>query len=706
MKRSETTEFFNRELSWVQFNERVLREGLSPAVPLLERLKFLSIVSSNFDEFFMVRVAGLKRRVREGARSVDPSGMGPEEELKLVSSRVRELCAEQYRSLIDDILPGLAANGIRILEPAALSQAQTRFLEERFRQDIFPLLMPIGAEERDAFASVGNLRIHVAFLLEGPAGPRTAIVQVPPNVPRFVSLPADRGEACFALLEDVVAMFASELFHGYAVRERAVFKLTRDADFAVDEERDEDFVKAMEEVLSNRQRSAPVRLSVARGSGASLVAQLRAAFGLDPDDVYEFPGPVDLRSFMELSEQPGWRKLRDEEWTPIEDPELPPDGPLWDEIKRRDLLVFTPYESFGPVLRFLDGAADDPDVLAIKMTLYRTSGDSPIVRALERAAANGKQVMALVELKARFDEGRNISWAERLERAGAIVVYGVAKLKVHAKAALVVRREPDGVRRYLHLSTGNYNDRTARLYADLSLFTADDELCRDASFFFNAITGYSEAQPGHRLVMAPFHLKDKVISLIDREAARSTQEYPGLIMAKMNSLTDPDVIRALYRASRAGVAIRLNVRGICMLVPGRPGLSENIRVVSVVDRYLEHSRIFHFANGGASELYLSSADWMERNLERRVELLFPVRDEACSKKALDILKAYFRDNVKACRLSADGRWSRVEPKGGEAPFRAQEFFHAQAKNRAEALAREPRLRLEVRRGPNQAREGK
>jgi polyphosphate kinase len=501
------------------------------------------------------------------------------------------------------------------------------------------------------------------------------------------------------MLDDVVSTFGDILFNGYRIKERASFKLTRDADFGVDEdERGDDFLTAMEEVLVNRQSSDPVRLSIEANAGPELKERLRQSFELEADDVYELPGPIDLRSFMELTSVPGFDKLREAPWKPIEATDVPTGDDAWDELKRRDALLFVPYENFDPVLRFIDRAADDPNVLSIKMTLYRTSGDSPIVKALERAARNGKQVMALVELKARFDEGRNISWATRLERAGVIVVYGIARLKVHAKATMVVRRESDGIHRYVHLSTGNYNDKTARLYVDLSLFSADDDLCYDVSIFFNALSGYSEVQQGRRLVMAPLFLKDRIISLIQREATRKSQEYPGTIIAKMNALTDPDVIEALYKASQAGVKIKLNIRGICRLVPGVKGLSENISVVSVVDRYLEHARIFYFSNGGAEEVYLASADLMERNLEKRVELLIPLTRDYNKRNALEILKAYFKDNVKAWRLQSDGVWKRRSPEEGEAPFRVQDYFRQLTENRAEARDREPKLLFEVRRG--------
>jgi polyphosphate kinase len=697
--------YFNRELSWLDFNERVLEEALDKGNPLLERLKFLAIVSSNFDEFFMVRVASLKAQARSGDAAPDASGMSAAEQLAAVSRRAREIIGKQYECLAE-ILPVLEREGLAVVRPSGWTSAERRWLEDYFVERVFPLLTPLRVgeeEERPAFPSTGSLRLHAAFLLARDEESGLAIVQVPGNLDRFVRMPVEGTTARVVLLEDVVAHFGPRLFPGWSVRESLLFKVTRDADFAVDEDRADDFIAAMEEVVVDRQNSFPVRLAVS-GDSEAIVQRIRLAVGLGEDDIYRLPGPVELRGLMDLAQSdylPPERaaKLRDLPWPAVRSLEPPEDVSIWDEISAGDKLLHVPYESFDPVVRFLEEAADDPSVLAVKMTLYRTSGNSPIVRALTRAARNGKQVAVLVEVKARFDEERNIGWAARLEQAGAIVVFGIARLKVHAKAALVVRREEDGsVRRYLHLSTGNYNDRTARLYSDLSLFTADDELCREASIFFNMITGYSAVQELRSLAVAPFDLKLRLISMIEREAQRSSPESPGLIMAKLNALADIDVIDALYKASKAGVKILLNIRGICTLAPGVKGLSESITVVSVVGRYLEHARIIYFNNGGAQEIYLSSADWLPRNLEKRIELMFPVRDEAARSRIHEILGAYFMDTAKAHRLGPNGKWKKVRPAEGESSFSAQSFFYETVKRR-KTLAEAPEEELEVRRKP-------
>jgi polyphosphate kinase len=709
--------FFSRELSWIEFNARVLEEALDQDTPLLERLKFLIIVASNFDEFFMVRVASLKARARSGNAERDSAGLSPAQTLAAVSTRVREILGRQYDCLLREILPALADKGLSIVRPSSWSASERHWLERYFADSVAPALTPLRVETtengKDIFPTAGNLRVHAAFLLKRADGQAVdareeplALVQVPPNLERLVRLPSEGSGLRLALIDDIVAAFGSRLFPGYGVREGLLFKVTRDADIGVDEDRDADFLAAMEEVLADRQNSHPVRLCVSPDSQA-LAERIRAGLGLDPDDLYAIHGPLELKDLLELADGegvaafPGIERLRYEAWPPIRSA-LPPEGvSIWDEIKRQDRLLHLPYESFDPVVHFLDEASIDPAVLAIKMTLYRTSGNSPIVKALTRAARNGKQVAVLIEVKARFDEERNIAWASRLEQAGAIVVYGLARLKVHAKAALVVRREDSGtIRRYLHLSTGNYNDKTARLYADLSIFTANEDLCREASIFFNMITGYSAVQELRFLAVAPFDLKSRLISMIEREAQRSSAETPGLIMAKLNSLADPEIIKALYKANDSGVRVMLNVRGITMLVPGQKGLSEHISVVSVVGRYLEHARIIYFRNGGAEELYLSSADWMPRNLERRVELMFPVLDEEARRRVLDILSAYFKDNSKAHRLGPSGRWRKVEAGEGEEPFSAQAYFYEAVKRR-HALAEEPPERsLQVRKRPN------
>lgn len=692
--------FFNRELSWLEFNNRVLEEGLDPSNPPLERLKFLSIVSSNMDEFFMVRVAGIKAQIRDRDETRDAAGLSPEEQLTAISARVRDIQARQYRCLIDEIFPALAAEGLCIVRPSDWTGSELRWLEAWFARNILPVLTPLRMDEGEGVPSTGNLRMHAAFLLdplEAPdgnpvfhpvfpsgapdGGPRVVMVTVPPNLDRFVPIPSESGRTHLALLDDVILTLGHALFPGYRVLERNLFKVARDAAIGVDEGRDDDFVAAMEEVLANRQNSWPVRMTLGRGSPV-LRERLREVLGLSEEDVYELDGPIDLRSFMELATMKGFDRLRYPVRKPVEGYEFSEDNTIFDRIRKGDILLHVPYESFAPVEEFVRAAADDPNVLAVKMTLYRTSGDSPLVRSLTRAAGTGKQVTVMVELKARFDEAKNIEWASSLEQAGAVVVYGVARLKVHAKACLVVRREEDGsILRYVHLSTGNYNDKTARLYSDLSFFSINETLCREVGIFFNMLTGLSAVEELRTLSMAPFSLKRRIIAMIDREADWSSPETPGLIMAKMNSLCDPDVVTALYRASRKGVRILLNVRGICILVPGVEGLSEHITVVSVVGRYLEHSRIFYFRNGGAEELYLASADWMPRNLERRVELMFPVPDPAARDRVLSILQAYFRDTVKARILLPSGAWERKPPEPGREPFSAQDWFWESERNR-------------------------
>lgn len=706
--------FLNRELSWLDFNARVLDEALDPSTPLLERLKFLAIVSSNFDEFHMVRMAALKAAIRKGHGERDPSGLGTEEALAAVVERIRPIRERQYECLMRSLLPALSSEGLTIVFPAQWSVAERRWLEQSFTDNIFPLLTPLALEEDEPFPCGGNLRVHVAFELENPdeeekggATRRLAVVQVPPNLDRFIRLPSEGAGLRLALLDDLVESFGSRLFPGWKVRESLQFKVIRDADTGVDEERDDDFVTAMEEILASRQNSWPVRLITAAAPFA-LGERVKAILGLEDDDVTRVDGPVELRHFMDLATAdslgggPAFARLRYPPKPPIAALEVPEGSTIWEEIARSDRLLHVPYESFDPVPRFIDAAADDPQVLAIKMTLYRTSGNSQIVRALTRAARNGKQVAVVMELKARFDEERNISWASRLEQAGAIVTCGVARLKVHAKAALVIRREDGGsIRRYLHLSTGNYNERTAKLYVDLSLFTCNEELCRDASAFFNLLTGYSAVREFSRLVVSPFELKRHLIALIEREAARSTPESPGLIEAKINALADPEVIEALYRAASAGVVIRLCVRGVCLLLPGVKGLSETISVVSIVGRWLEHSRIVRFGNGGAEEVYLSSADWMPRNLDRRVELMFPILDPSLRARIGDILDSYFRDDAKARRLGPDGAWTRIRDEATGA-YSAQDDFYEFARIRRRDEDEVPKGELQIRRLPGTA----
>ena len=682
-EKSESTPlFFNRELSWLEFNRRVLEEAMDPSVPLLERLKFLCIVSSNFDEFFQIRVAYVKRQILSGNQVNCPSGLRPSEQLDRIRKEVREIVDLQYRTLYEEILPGLADHGIRYLKPTEWDLKHLEYIETLFERELFPVLTPIRVSPGPSFPAIRNLRLYIAYLLQKEPGvedgeegnERIALIQVPESFPRIVYLPSEEDKIAFTVLEYVIQKYGERLFPGYQVQDSFVFRVTRDADLGVDEERDDDFIDAMVEVLAQREQSPAVRLSCVKGS-ERLRDSIAAMLDLGLPDVYEIPGPLDLGSLMSLVSLSGFESLRDVPWNPLPSPSLPEDEPYWSVLSRTDVLLHHPYESFHHVVTFLNQAATDPDVLSIKITLYRTSFDSPIIQALEQAVRNKKQVTALVELKARFDEERNIEWASRLEKAGVIVIYGVAHLKVHAKALLVVRREGNTVRRYAHLSTGNYNEKTARLYTDIGLLTSREDITYELALFFNAVTGYSAIPNLRRLAMAPTGLKGRLLTLIEREIARTTKESPGLIMAKMNSLADTDIISALYRASQAGVRVLLNVRGICMLVPGVEGLSDRITVVRIVDRFLEHSRIFYFQNGGSEEVYCASADWMNRNLERRIELMFPIDQRELRKRLIQLLKLYFKDNQKASLLLPSGKYARKKPEKGDPFIRAQHVLY-------------------------------
>lgn len=593
--------YVNRELSWLEFNRRVLSEALRPDLPLLERLKFLCIGTANFDEFFMVRVAAIKRQAEKGNYISCPTGIAPTEQLSRISAVVRELTAVQYNCLLEEILPALAEEGLVLQRPENFTSDQEAAVRHRFQQEIYPLLTPVRVESGEPLPYIGNLNLYAAFKLRYEDGDRLfgdgdeniAIVPIPSGLPRIWYLPDSEGRSSFTMLEDVIRSHAHTLFPGYRIDERVLFRITRDADMGVDESRDEDFVEAMEQILEWRERSQAVRLSI-DAENCSLTPLLQERLGLHDHEVYYKPNPIDINPLMELVNHPGMDHLRAEKWRPMEKPQIAEAAVIWDAIKQGDILLHHPYESFEPVIRMVTEASEDPEVLAIKMTLYRTSGNSPIVRALERAAQSGKQVTVLVELKARFDEERNISWAERLEKAGALVVYGIARLKVHAKALLIIRREDTGIQRYLHLGTGNYNDKTAKLYTDMSLLSCRADLAYDAGQFFNAITGYSAIPALKRLILAPVQMKNNLLELIKRESQKSSRETPGRIIAKLNSIADPEIIQALYEASCNHVRIDLNVRGICMLVPGVPGQSEHIRVVSIIDRYLEHVRAFFF----------------------------------------------------------------------------------------------------------------
>jgi polyphosphate kinase len=672
--------FINRELSWLEFNHRVLQEGCAEEVPLLERLKFLAIVGSNLDEFFLVRVAGLMRLRAAKVRRRDPAGMTPAEQLAAISRRVHRMVDEQCAG-IRAVLARLAEHGLHVWEQQQWPEEQREFLAAYFAREIQPLLTPLAIEELTPRPLLPNLQLHiVALLVEQRPGAerkeRFVVVPVPSQLPRLVPLPADR-DTHLARVEDVIAANLSAVFPGCEVEAAAAFRITRDADVVLhDDEEIADLLHAMEEVVLSRRRRTAVRLTISARPDPRLRHWLADWLRLSDDEVYEIDGPQEAAALMEIAGRRGFDELKIDEWPPQVPRDLIGADDLWEALQDHDVLVMHPYESFDPVVKLVEQAADDPQVMAIKQTLYRTSGDSPIVRALARAAQNGKEVTALVELKARFDEWRNVNWARRLEDAGVHVIYGIAGFKTHAKAILIVRRHGQRFQRYVHLATGNYNDRTARLYSDIGLLTCDREIAADVAAFFNLLTGYSETVGWAKLAVAPIGLRQKFIDLIDREIQVSTPDRPGLIMAKVNSLQDPEICRALYRAARAGVKVLLNVRGICCLRPGVTGTSESIEVRSIVDRFLEHARVFYFRNGGHEEVFLSSADWMQRNLSKRLELLFPVIDPKHRRRLIEALEIYFADNVKAWRLLSDGTYEKVTRK--EPRVRAQQTFYKQA----------------------------
>ncbi|HEY7289523.1 MAG TPA: polyphosphate kinase 1 [Vicinamibacterales bacterium] len=684
---SPAARYINRELSWLAFNERVLEEAADKTTPLLERAKFASIVASNLDEFFMVRVAGLKHEVADGDTTPDLSGLTPVQQLAAISERAHRMVDALYAVTREDILPSLACAGVRIVSWSDLEAGRQQALGEHFRDVILPVLTPLAIDASRPFPLLSSLTLNLALRLEASSAEgerRLAIVQVPAVLTRLVPL-ADSGS--FVLLEDIVAAQASMLFPGQQVVETTVIRPSRDAELELDDEGGRTQLEIVERELRHRRRGGVVRLEVAANTSTDLLDQLIRQLEIEPDDVYVVDGPLDLRMLMTLTDLPGLPSLRDPAQPPVSVLADVQQSNLFALLDERPLLLHHPYDAYDPVLAFLAQAADDPDVLAIKQTLYRTSVGSPIIAALQRAADHNKQVTVLVELTARFDEERNIRWARSLEEAGAHVIYGVKGYKTHAKICLVVRRTPDGLKRYVHLGTGNYNERTARIYTDFSLLTTSPGIAEDASAVFSALTGYSDPPRLKQLTMAPTGLRRRFLKLIERERRRAAAGQPAEIAAKMNALIDQEIIDALYAASQDGVTIRLNVRGICGLRPGVPGLSDRIEVVSIVDRFLEHSRIYYFLNGGEDELFLASADWMTRNLDKRIELMFPVIDADHKARVLSTLRAMFRDNVKARWLQPDGVYRRREPTDGEPVFRAQQHLYEEARRLA-SVARE------------------
>jgi polyphosphate kinase len=669
--------YINRELSWLEFNRRVLDEARDPSVPWLERLKFLAIFSSNLDEFYMVRVGGLKQKVQAGVlRGSGADRMPPTEQLARISARARKMVEEQYRCLTEEVMPALEAEGIVIRAPKDLGGAERVHLTEIFRRDIFPVLTPLAIDPGHPFPHLFNKSMNLVTLLQRPNHPEKmfAVVQVPTVLPRFVQLPAEKGHV-FVPLETVIRLHLVDLYPGMQPEQASIFRVTRDSEYEIDDDEVEDLLKTIEEEVKKRKRGDAVRLEIEAGAPPEVEQFLTTALDLDAPDVYRLPALLDLTGLFQIYSLPGYLHLRDAQASAQMVPEFTQFSSPFNAIRARDILVHHPYESFGHVVDFIEAAAADEKVLAIKQTLYRTSSDSPIVRALQRAADRGKQVTAVIELKARLDEERNILWSRELEKAGVHVVFGFVGLKTHCKVALVVRREEDGLRRYVHLATGNYNPQTARIYTDLGFFTCNPDYAEDASALFNYLTGYGELPHWRKLVVAPSRMQIFMLEMIEREITHQKAGKGGRLIAKLNGLLEPKVVQALYRASQAGVKIDLICRGICALRPGLPGYSENIRVRSVVDRFLEHSRIFLFGNGGDEQVYIGSADWMDRNLSRRVEVVFPIEQPDLKARLInEILATTLADNVKARDLMSDGSWRRLLPKDGEPAVRSQARF--------------------------------
>jgi polyphosphate kinase len=678
---TDTSHFLNRELSWLQFNQRVLDEARDKDIPLLERLRFLSITSSNLDEFFMVRVGGLKIQARKDSAVRDPAGMTADEQLKAIGQRTRQMIRDQYECFSSELEPGLEAAGVKRVAIGAYSPRQLARLDHVFDEEVHTVLTPIAVTSAvDApflVSQAHSLCVRLEADDEGKS--RFAIIPLPKSLARFITLPAEGGYS-YTLLEDLAELHADRFFVGQTVEECVPFRINRNADISLQEDQSPDLMTGMEQVLDARLEGEVVRLEIAERASQEMRAFLMALFDVEEQDLFLAPGPLDLASFSQLADLPGFGNLRYEPWPPQPSPVVDPKKSMFETLSQQDILLCHPYESFDPVVRLIEEAADDPDVIAIKQILYRTSRNSRIVAALTRAAEKGKSVTVIVELKARFDEARNIEWARRLEQASAQVLYGVKGLKTHAKICLVVRREPHGVQRYVHMGTGNYNESTARLYSDVTFMTANDLFGADATNFFNAVTGYSQPQAFQKLEAAPLTLRETILDLIEAETRRAQKGQAGQITAKVNSLVDCDIIEALYAASQAGVRVKLNVRGICCLKPGVKGLSDNIIVVSIIDRFLEHARILYFSHGGDPRVFISSADWMPRNLDRRIELLSPVEDAQSRSKLMLILDSYFLDTVKARVLHADGTYHRAEAAEGEAPFRCQEMLYQAAKD--------------------------
>ena len=690
--------YVNRELSWLEFNYRVLSEARDKNIPLFERLKFLSITASNLDEFFMVRVASLKDMVHAGYEKPDIAGMKPKQQLEKIAEKTHELVNLQYSTYSRSLVPALKQQGLRVIvSHEDLTKEEGEYVDRYFHDYVYPVLTPMAVDSSRPFPLVRNKTLNIAALVKKKSGEDDtldfAMVQVPSVIPRVVEIP-EKGEGrAVILLEEIIERNIQSLFLNYDIVTAHPFRIMRNADFSIDEEEAEDLLVEIEKQLKKRQWGEVIRLEIDERVDKRLLKILKKELRIENDDIFFINGPLDLTFLMKMYGLDGFDALKTPKYTPQRVPTLMNDDDIFTNIRKGDIFLHHPYESFDPVVDFVRTASKDPDVLAIKQTLYRVSGNSPIIAALAAAADNGKQVSVLVELKARFDEENNINWAKTLEKAGCHVVYGLVGLKTHSKITLVVRREEDGIRRYVHLGTGNYNDSTAKQYTDCGLMTCNPLIGEDATAVFNMLSGYSEPLGWNKLVLAPLWLRGKLLKLIRRETENARKGEPAHIIAKMNSLCDKEVIASLYEASCAGVKIELIVRGICCLKAGVPELSENIHVRSIVGNFLEHSRIFYFENGGRPQLFMASADWMPRNLDKRVEIMFPVEDPEIKKQVMHILEVQLADNVKAHILQPDGSYEKVDLRGKQKICSQDQFCEeAAAAVRQKLAEQEPKDR--------------
>lgn len=683
--------YTNRELSWILFDHRVLSEARDKNIPLFERLKFLSITASNLDEFFMIRVASLKDMVNVGYDKTDIAGMSASEQLEALDEAIHGLVELQYSTYNRSLLPLMEQNQLHVLrQHEHLTEEEAAYIDLYFEENIYPVLTPMAVDSSRPFPLIRNKSLNIGALVckKGSDGElEFATVQVPSVLSRIVVLPTDGSVRKIILLEEVIERNIHKLFLNYDIVCAHPFRIMRNADLTIEEDEAADLLKEIEKQLKKRQWGEAIRLEVEAGMDKRLLTFLKKELHMETQSVYKIDGPLDLTFLMKIYGLEGFTHLKATKYEPQPVPELPYGCSIFEEVRKGDILLHHPYQTFLPVVEFIRQAAADPEVLAIKQTLYRVSGNSPIIAALAQAAENGKQVSVLVELKARFDEENNIVWARKLEKAGCHVIYGLVGLKTHSKITLVVRREEDGIRRYVHLGTGNYNDATAKLYTDISIFTSSETMGEDATAVFNMLSGYSEPLLWNRLSLAPLWLKDKYLYLIDRERKYALEGRTARIIAKMNSLCDRDIIQALYQAASCGVKVDLIVRGICALKVGIPGVSENITVRSIVGNFLEHSRIFYFENNENYEIYCGSADWMPRNLERRVEIMFPVEKKELKDELLHILRQQLRDTVKAQVLQADGTYEKIDKRGKEV-FDSQEAFCQEAMERAKKAEEE------------------